>query len=91
MMQAVADRAPAMSGASSVHLPVFGLQPVVLFGTQAQKQRMLPPVVSGEHQVCFAVTESNAGLNTTELKTARNGGDGGLPGDGRRSGSPPRR
>jgi len=69
MMQAVAESGACMSGASSIHLPVFGLQPVVLFGTQAQKQRMLPPVVSGEHRVCFAVTEPNAGLNTTELKT----------------------
>jgi acyl-CoA dehydrogenase len=41
----------------------------VLFGTQEQKERMLPPVMRGEHQVCFAVTEPNVGLNTTELKT----------------------
>ena len=46
-----------MSGASSVHIPVFSLQPI------------LPPVVRGEDQVCFAVTEANAGLNTTEIKT----------------------
>jgi acyl-CoA dehydrogenase len=49
----------------------------VLFGTQAQKERMLPPVVRGEHQVCFAVTEPNAGLNTTELKTRAERRDGG--------------
>jgi acyl-CoA dehydrogenase len=48
---------------------VVGLQPVGQFGTQEQKQRMLPPVIRGEHQVCFAVTEPNVGLNTTELKT----------------------
>jgi acyl-CoA dehydrogenase len=66
-----------MSGASSIHLPVFGLQPVVLFGTQAQQQRMLPPVVRGEDQVCFAVTEPNAGLNTTELKTRAERREGG--------------
>jgi acyl-CoA dehydrogenase len=77
MMQAVAESGACMSGASSIHLPVFGLQPVVLFGTQAQKQRMLPPVVNGEHQVCFAVTEPNAGLNTTELKTRAERRDGG--------------
>jgi acyl-CoA dehydrogenase len=77
MMQAIAESGAGMSGASSVHLPVFGLQPVVLFGTQEQKQRMLPPVVSGEHQVCFAVTEPNAGLNTTELKTRAERREGG--------------
>ena len=69
MMQAIAESGAGMSGASSVHLPIFGLQPVVLFGTEEQKARMLPPVVRGEHKVCFAVTEPNAGLNTTQLKT----------------------
>jgi acyl-CoA dehydrogenase len=77
MMQAVAESGAGMSGASSIHMPVFGLQPVVSFGSQEQKERMLPPVVRGEDRVCFAVTEANAGLNTTELKTfaeRRNGG-----------------
>jgi acyl-CoA dehydrogenase len=69
MMQAIAESGACMSGASSVHLPVFGLQPVVLFGTQQQKERILAPILRGEDKVCFAVTEPNAGLNTTELKT----------------------
>ena len=69
MMQAVAESGAGMGGASSIHLPVFGLQPVVLYGTQCQKKRILPPVIRGEHKVCFAVTEPNVGLNTTELKT----------------------
>jgi acyl-CoA dehydrogenase len=77
MMQAIAESGAAMSGASSVHIAVFSLQPVVLFGTQQQKARMLPPVVRGEDQVCFAVTEPNAGLNTTELKTRAERRDGG--------------
>lgn len=77
MMQAIAESGAGMSGASSVHLPIFGLQPVVLFGTQAQKERMLAPVIRGDHKVCFAVTEPNAGLNTTEIKTrARRQDDG---------------
>jgi acyl-CoA dehydrogenase len=69
MMQAVAESGAGMTGASSIHLPVFGLQPVVLFGTDEQKRRMLPPVISGKDRTCFAVTEPNTGLNTTELKT----------------------
>jgi acyl-CoA dehydrogenase len=77
MMQAIAESGACMSGASSVHLPVFGLQPVVLFGTQQQKQRMLAPVLKGEDKVCFAVTEPNAGLNTTELKTRADRREGG--------------
>jgi acyl-CoA dehydrogenase len=77
MMQAIAESGACMSGASSVHIPVFSLQPIVQFGTQEQKERILPPVVRGEDKVCFAVTEPNAGLNTTELKTRADRGDGG--------------
>jgi acyl-CoA dehydrogenase len=69
MMQAIAESGACMAGASSVHIPVFSLQPVVLFGTPPQKERILPRVARGEDQVCFAVTEPNVGLNTTELKT----------------------
>jgi acyl-CoA dehydrogenase len=77
MMQAIAESGAAMSGASSVHIPVFSVQPVVLFGSQAQKQRILPSVVSGQDRVCFAVTEPNAGLNTTEITTRADRRDGG--------------
>jgi len=69
MMQAIAESGAGMSGASAVHIPVFSVQPVVLFGTDEQKKRILPAVVSGKDRVCFAVTEPNAGLNTTEITT----------------------
>src|ERR1700676_3438232 len=58
-----------MSGASAVHMNVFGLNPVVVFGTDEQRRRMLPPIVAGTDKSCFAVTEPNTGLNTTQLKT----------------------
>jgi acyl-CoA dehydrogenase len=48
---------------------IFGLNPVVVFGTEEQKQRFLPPLIRGETKACFAVTEPDAGLNTTQLKT----------------------
>lgn len=69
MMQAVAESGACMSGASSIHVNVFGLMPVVVFGTEEQKQRMLPPMAKGLVKSCFAVTEPNTGLNTTKLKT----------------------
>jgi acyl-CoA dehydrogenase len=77
MMQAVAESGAGMTGASAIHMPVFSLQPIALFGTEAQKQRILPPVVAGRDKVCFAVTEPNTGLNTTELKTRAERRDGG--------------
>lgn len=69
MMQAVAESGAGMSGASALHMNIFGLNPVVKFGTEAQKQRVLPPLIRGEERTCFAVTEPNTGLNTTQLKT----------------------
>jgi acyl-CoA dehydrogenase len=68
MMQAIAESGAAMSGASAVHMNIFGLQPVVVFGTQEQKERMLPPMIAGKDKACFAVTEPDAGLDTTALK-----------------------
>ncbi len=69
MMRAIAESGAAMAGASSVHMNIFGLQPVVVFGTEEQKARMLPPLIRGEQKACFAVTEPDAGLNTTEIAT----------------------
>src|SRR6266545_1390339 len=67
MMQAVAESGAALSGASAVHMNIFGLNPVVVFGTEEQKRRMLPPLVAGHDKACFAVTEPNAGLNTLKI------------------------
>lgn len=69
MMRAISESGAGMSGASAVHINVFGLNPVVVFGTEEQRQRMLPPMVEGRDKACFAVTEPNTGLNTTQLKT----------------------
>jgi acyl-CoA dehydrogenase len=75
MLQAISASGAGMSGASALHMNIFGLNPVVVFGTEEQKQRMLPPLVRGLDKACFAVTEPDAGLNTLKLKTraVRNG------------------
>ena len=69
MMQAIAESGGGQSAASAVHMNIFGLNPVVVFGTPEQKARMLPPLIRGEEKACFAVTEPDAGLNTTRIKT----------------------
>jgi acyl-CoA dehydrogenase len=69
LMGTIAESGACMSGASAVHMNIFGLNPVVVFGSDAQKARMLPPLIRGEHKACFAVTEPDAGLNTAELRT----------------------
>lgn len=69
LMQTIAESGAAMSGCSSIHINIFGLMPVVVFGTDEQKKRMLPPMAAGKVKTCFGVTEPNTGLNTTKLKT----------------------
>lgn len=75
MMQTVSASGAGMSGASALHMNIFGLNPVVVFGTEEQRCRMLPPLVRGHDKACFAVTEPDAGLNTLKIKTraVRNG------------------
>ena len=69
MMQTVAATGAGMSGCSAFHINIFGLMPIVVFGTEEQKRRFLPPMVQGQVKSCFGVTEPNTGLNTTQLKT----------------------
>ena len=65
----IARSGAGMSGASAVHLNLFGPNPIVVFGTEAQKARLLPPLIAGHDRACFGVTEPDAGLNTTRLQT----------------------
>ncbi len=69
MMQAISESGAGFSGASSVHMNIFGLNPVVVHGSDQQKKRWLPPLIKGEEKACFAVTEPDAGLNTAKTKT----------------------
>jgi len=69
VMQAVAQSGAGFSGASAVHMNIFGLHPVVVFGSDEQKRRFLPPLIAGKQKACFAVTEPDVGLDTTRLKT----------------------
>ena len=68
LMEAIAGSGAGMSGATAVHLNIFGLHPVVVHGTVEQKARMLPPIARGEVKACFGVTEPTTGLDTTRLK-----------------------
>jgi acyl-CoA dehydrogenase len=65
----IARSGAGMSGASAVHLNLFGPNPIVIFGNEEQKSRFLPPLIKGQDRACFGVTEPDAGLNTTRLST----------------------
>ncbi len=84
MMHAVANSSGAMSAASAIHINIFGPHPIVVFGSEEQKQRLLPDLIQGTTQSCFGVTEPDAGLNTTSIKTRAVRTDKGYQIDGRK-------
>lgn len=69
MMHTISRSGAGFTGASAVHMNIFGLNPVVVFGSDEQRARFLPPLIAGEEKACFAVTEPDAGLDTTRLST----------------------
>ena len=69
MMHTISRSGAGFTGASAVHMNIFGLNPVVVFGNDEQRSRALPPLIAGEQKACFAVTEPDAGLDTTKLTT----------------------
>ena len=76
LLEEVAKSGGGMNAASSIHLSIFGMQPVVVHGSEELKARTLPPVATGEVHVCFGVTEPGAGLDTSRITTfAKRDGD----------------
>jgi len=69
MMQTIAETGAGFSGCSAVHINIFGPDPIVVHGTDEQKDRLLPPLIAGQDRTCFGVTEPNAGLDTTRIET----------------------
>ena len=69
MMRRIASSGAGMAGVSAVHVNIFGPHPIAVFGTDEQKQRMLPPLIRGETRCCFGVTEPDAGLDTSSIRT----------------------
>lgn len=76
MLHTIAESGAGIAGAQSIHANVYATQPVAKFATSEQRERMLPPLISGKTRTCFGVTEPNTGLETLKLKThAKKDGD----------------
>jgi acyl-CoA dehydrogenase len=77
LMHAVANSPGAMAAASSIHLNIFGPHAITRFGSDEQRRRFLPDLIAGRTRACFAVTEPDAGLDTSRITTrAEPHGDG---------------
>ena len=68
-MQAVAQSGAGFSGASAIHLNIFGPMPIAKFGSSELKKRAIPRLISGEDKICIGITEPDSGLDTTSLTT----------------------
>jgi acyl-CoA dehydrogenase len=76
LAEEVARSGGGMNAASAIHMSIFGMQPVVVYGSDELKARTLPRIVNGDLHVCFGVTEPGAGLDTSRITTfARRDGE----------------
>lgn len=77
---AIAQEMPYSGGSFNLSYAVqtgIGMVPLLYFGTPEQKDRYLPPVVSGEQVVAYALTESGSGSDALAARTtARRSPDG---------------
>jgi acyl-CoA dehydrogenase len=77
VMQTIAESGGGTQACSSIHLGIFGLEPLIRYGTEAAKRKYLPAILAGDLHVSFAVTEPDAGTDTPRISTfARRQGDG---------------
>jgi acyl-CoA dehydrogenase len=84
MMRTVASHGGGMAAASTIHINLFGPQPIVMFATPEQQQRWLVPIIEGRERTAFGVTEPDAGLDTTSIITRADKVDGGYVVNGRK-------
>jgi len=84
VLEEVAASGACMNGASSIHLSIFGMYPVVRYGSDELKRKYLPRVATGELHVAFGVTEPDAGLDTTAIRTKAERDGGGYRVTGRK-------
>jgi acyl-CoA dehydrogenase len=76
LVEEIAASGAGMNGCSALHLTIFGLNTLVKHGSEALRQEILPRAADGSLHVCFAVTEPDAGTDTTRISTiARRDGD----------------
>jgi alkylation response protein AidB-like acyl-CoA dehydrogenase len=48
---------------------IIGLPPVLNFGSDAIKAKVIPDVLSGQKWICLAITEAFAGSDVSGIKT----------------------
>jgi acyl-CoA dehydrogenase len=85
VLNRVAASGGGMNASSSIHITMFGLNPVVRFGNDRLRDTFLPRAAAGDLHVAFGVTEPDAGTDTSRITTrAVDDGNGGFVVRGRK-------
>ena len=84
LMQIVGNSAGTLAACTTIHINIFAPHAVVVHGSVEQKAAILPPLIRGEDVACFAITEPDAGLDTTSITTRAVRKDGGYVVSGRK-------
>src|SRR5947207_15522615 len=69
MLHEVCASGAGTSGASPIHFYLFPPMPVIKHGAEPLKEKYLPRIATGEIVMSFAVTEPNAGTDTSRTPT----------------------
>lgn len=69
VLEEVAASGAAMNGCSSMHLSMFGMEPIRKYGSPELVNMILPGVATGKLHTAFGVTEPDAGTDTSSIKT----------------------
>ena len=68
ILQEIGARCASTSVFTNAHHSI-GIRALLLFGTREQKQKWLPPLVSGQQLAAFALTEKEAGSDAANVQT----------------------
>jgi acyl-CoA dehydrogenase len=77
VLEEVAASGGGLNAASAAHIPLLCVPTLLAFGTEEQKQAVLPALANGELYVTFGVTEPDAGTDTTNISTRATPQEGG--------------
>src|SRR3989337_3188553 len=67
---AIEELSRACLGVSTTYAAnALGTYPILLFGSEEQKEKYLPDIAAGERLVAFAITEANAGSDAAGIQT----------------------
>src|SRR5438477_9030209 len=68
VLEEIGARCASTSVFTNAHHSI-GIRALLLFGTREQKQRWLPPLVTGQQLAAFALTEEQAGSDAANVQT----------------------